>query len=458
MQRLRVLWIPGLLEDRLQQRGSTMIGLIGLVSGLRRYMRHLAASIGLAIFCAATAVAAQEADTEEAALEADDGLLSADELRVVVAPVAFYPDEVLAVVLPASTTGIQVVQAQRFLEKQASDASLQPNADWDPSVLALINYPDVIELMNADLDWTERLGNAVLDQQGDVMDAIQEARAEAAAAGYLKSDDKQTVTQTADTVVIQSADPEVIYVPQYDPVVIVEQSYATYPPPAYYNPYPPYYSPGATFFAGAVTGAAFAFAFNWGDDDIDIDFNGNGWGGNNTNINTGDINIGNNVDTDRFNGDRVRGDGGDKVKWNPKEERANRDTTAKKRKDVAAKPLGKGTADRTKQGQARDKKNQGGKKQQIGGQNKNKGNKAGLSNPQANRKTVKDSKRGNDSLNRGSGGASKRQGAGGNQQKMQKKKQGGGAFGGQSSGKRAGAQKSRGQKSMGGQGLPKKRK
>ena len=63
-----------------------------------------------------------------------------------------------------------------FLEKQAADSSLQPNPDWDPSVLALINYPDVIDLMNADLDWTERLGNAVLDQQGDVMDAIQGAR------------------------------------------------------------------------------------------------------------------------------------------------------------------------------------------------------------------------------------------------------------------------------------------
>ena len=432
-----------------------MISLTGLVSGLHRRLWPLAACIGLAIFCAAASVVAQEEDTQEAAVEADDGLLSADELRVIVAPVAFYPDEVLAVVLPASTTGIQIVQAQRFLEKQAADSSLQPNPDWDPSVLALINYPDVIDLMNADLDWTERLGNAVLDQQGDVMDAIQGARAEAAAAGYLKSDDKQTVTQTAETVVIQSADPEVIYVPQYDPVVVVEQSYASYPPPAYYNPYPPYYSPGATFFAGAITGAAFAFAFDWGGDDIDINV-----GGDNINIGGGDnINIGNDIDTDRFNGDRVRGEGGDKVKWNPKEERAKRDTTAKKRKDVAAQPLGKGNADRAKQGQARDRNNQTGKKQQIGGQNKNKGNKAGLGNPQGNRKTAKDSKRGNDSLNRSSADTRKRQGAGGNQQqKMQKKKQGGGAFGGQSSGKRANAQKSRGQKSMGGQGLPKKRK
>lgn len=454
MQRLRVPQIPGLLERRLQQRGSTMISLDGLVSELRRYMLPFAASIGLTIFCSATGIAAQEADTEEAAVEADDGLLSADELRVVVAPVAFYPDEILAVVLPASTTGIQIVQAQRFLEKQATDASLQPNADWDASILALINYPDVVDLMNADLDWTERLGNAVLDQQGDVMDAIQEARAEAAAAGYLKSDDKQTVTQTADTVVIQSADPEVIYVPQYDPVVVVEQSYASYPPPAYYNPYPPYYMPGATFFAGAITGAAFAYAFDWGGDDIDINV-----GGDNINIGGGDnINIGDNIDTDRFNGDRVRGEGGDKVKWNPKEERAKRDTTAKKRKDVAAKPLGKGTADRAKQSKARDRQNQAGKKQQIGGQNRNQGNKAGLGNPQSNRKTAKDSKRGNNSLNRGSGGANKRQGAGGQQQKMQKKKQGGGAFAGQTSGKRAGAQKSRGQKSMGGKGLPKKRR
>src|SRR5262245_1466085 len=103
----------------------------------------------------------QEATEQAAPAPEDTGLLSADELRVVVAPIAFYPDEVLAVVLPASTTGLQVVEAGRFLEKRKTDTSLKPDEDWDPSVAALINYPDVVNLMNADLDWTQKLGDAV---------------------------------------------------------------------------------------------------------------------------------------------------------------------------------------------------------------------------------------------------------------------------------------------------------
>lgn len=421
----------------------------GLVQFSRRAMQRwapIAASFGFLMLYDATAAPAQEADAdqEEAAAPAEEGLLSADELRIVVAPVAFYPDDVLALVLPASTTGIQIVQAQRFLEKQKSDSSLQPNEEWDPSILALINYPDVVDKLNADLDWTEQLGNAVLDQQGDVMDAIQQARAEAAAAGYLKSDDKQTVTQDQDTVVIQSADPEVVYVPDYDPEVIVQQTYATYPPPAYYDPYPPYYSPGATFFAGAITGAAFAYAFDWDNDDIDI--NDGGWGGNNTNINTGDINIGNKIDADKFNGDRVRNANGDKVKWNPDKQRQKRDTASTKRKQVKAAPLGKGTADKTKlQKQNRDAKATKGNKKRVGEQKQR--NQGGLTNPQNNRKAVKDSKRGNKSLSGASGG-NRRQG-GNSQLQTQKKRQGAGAFGGQGSGKKVGAQKSRGQKSMG---------
>jgi len=423
-----------------------MSGVMQLGVWAMRRWAPIAASCGFLMLYDAAASVAQEADEAEAVVAAEEGLLSADELRIIVAPVAFYPDDVLALVLPASTTGIQMVQAQRFLEKRESDSSLQPNEEWDPSILALINYPDVVDKLNADLDWTEQLGNAVLDQQGDVMDAIQQARAEAAAAGYLKSDDKQVVTQEKETIIIQSADPEVVYVPDYDPEVIVQQSYATYPPPAYYDPYPPYYSPGATFFAGAITGAAFAFAFDWGGDDIDINFNDGGWGGNNTNINTGDVNIGNKIDTDKFNGDRVRNANGDKVKWNPDKQRQKRDTASSKRKQVKAAPLGKGTADKTKlQKQNRDAKATKGNKKRVGEQKQR--NQGGLTNPQSNRKAVKDSKRGNQSLKSGSGGNRRQQGG---QRATQKRQQGAGAFGGQGSGKKVGAQKSRGQKSMGG--------
>ena len=99
------------------------------------------------------------------------GVFSAKELEDLVAPVALYPDELLGVVLAASTYPLQIVQAARFLEKHKSDASLQPNENWDTSVLALINYPEVIDKMNQDLEWTTSLGDAVFNQEADVMDA-----------------------------------------------------------------------------------------------------------------------------------------------------------------------------------------------------------------------------------------------------------------------------------------------
>src|SRR5262245_45587588 len=238
------------------------------------------------LFLVSEAAFAQEetaaADETAAAAPAP---LSADEIRKLVAPVALYPDDLLALVLPASTNPLQIVQAQRFLDKQAKDKSLKPDENWDPSVLALLNYPEVIAKMNDDLDWTENLGNAVIDQQKDVMDMIQQVRNEASAAGYLESNDKQVVVHEKETVVIKSADPVVIYAPSYDPQVVYVQSYASYPPPYYSPPYPYYYAPGAAFFTGMFVGAAFSYGFDWGGGDIDINTNIN----RNTNINTGDI-------------------------------------------------------------------------------------------------------------------------------------------------------------------------
>jgi hypothetical protein len=409
--------------------------------------------------CAAPSARSQEATEQEAAAP-DAELLSADELRVVVAPVALYPDDVLAVVLPASTTGLQIVEAGRFLEKRKTDESLKPDEDWDPSVAALINYPDVVDLLNADLDWTQKLGDAVLDQQADVMDTIQQIRAEAVSSGYLKSDEKQVIVQEKETVVIQSADPEVVYVPQYDPTVVVQQTYATYPPPVYYDPYPPYYAPGATFFAGAVTGAAFAFAFDWDDDDIDIDFDGNdGWGGNNVNINTGDINIGNTDIKNKFDGDRVQTRDGDKVKWNGDKNRKKRDRATDKRRDQTP---GVAQANRDRR-PGQDKAGDRGKQRQAGQQRNQERDRSGLGGYEKGRTASKDSKRGNKSLQGGASSAKKQKRSGGDKATTQAGRKrsghGGGAFSGSGGGgKKAGAQKSRGQKSMGGKGMPKKRK
>jgi hypothetical protein len=296
---------------------------------------------------------AQFADIQDqtaAAAPADEAaggaapMLTADELRELVAPVALYPDDLLAIVLPATTQPLQIVEAARFLEKQKTNKDLKPNENWDPSVLALLNYPEVITLMNDDLDWTQRLGNAVMDQQDGVLEAIQTARQSATAAGYLQSNDKQTVVTEKETIVIKSADPEVIYVPTYDPTPVVQNTYVSYPPPAYSTPYPYYYAPGAAFFTGMFVGAAFSYGFDWNNNDIDIDCCGD----NNINVNR-NTNVNRDNVQNKFNGDRnPKAKGGDGMKWSPQKARtkssATRPASAKPRPNSSgiAKQLGGG--------------------------------------------------------------------------------------------------------------------
>jgi hypothetical protein len=209
-----------------------------------------------------------------------DTNLSPDQLENLVSRIALYPDDLVALVLPASTQPVQVVQAQRLLDQRKSDPQAQPPKSWDPSVVGLLNYPEVIQLMNADLTWTEQLGTSVINQQSGVLDAIQAFRQKVAKAGNLKSDDRQKVTEQNQTIVIQSASPDVIYVPTYIPTTIIYAPAPGYPPPyAYSPPYPYYYSPAATFFAGAVFGTAVGYAIGW----------------NNHGIYSGDVNINRNV-------------------------------------------------------------------------------------------------------------------------------------------------------------------
>ena len=190
------------------------------LSPARLFLCSLVGWAGADFGDAAPGWAQESSAAQEAAAAPTAELLRPEELRKLVAPVALYPDDLLAVVLPASTNPLQIVQAQRFLDKRKTDQKLEPNSEWDPPILALINYPEVVSKMNADLDWTESLGNAVIDQQKDVMDMIQQIRAETYAGGYLKSDEKQVVVQEKETIIIQSADPEYIYVPSYDPQVV----------------------------------------------------------------------------------------------------------------------------------------------------------------------------------------------------------------------------------------------
>jgi len=227
---------------------------------------HAAAITALAFGNLAYLAAAGAAETP-AEPAAQGARLSAAELEELVGPVALYPDELLAIALPAATYPLQIVQAARFLEKKEEDPELQPDEEWDPSVLGLLNYPEVIDLMNQDLNWTWKLGEAVAEQQQDVMDAIQLFRAKVDGAGNLESNDKVTVVKETQgeqqIIVIESASPEVIYVPTYQPSTVVVQQATPYP--YYYSsPYPYYYSPAAAFWTGMFVGAAVGWGMSWG--------------------------------------------------------------------------------------------------------------------------------------------------------------------------------------------------
>lgn len=217
----------------------------------------------------------------------------ATELESLVGRIALYPDDLVAIILPASTNPLQVVQADRFLEKRKSDKNLKIDEKWDDSVKALVNYPDVVKMMSNDLDWTSALGEAVAADSGEVMAAVQAFRRKVNAAGNLKTDDKQKVVVEQEIIKIEQANPEVIYVPQYNPsTVVVYGGYSSWgyypaPYPVYYYPYPP----GAALAAGIVWGAALGAVWGgghwncgWGGNEININRNVNVSGGDRTNI------------------------------------------------------------------------------------------------------------------------------------------------------------------------------
>ena len=156
-----------------------------------------------------------------------------------VAPIALYPDPMLAQVLAASTYPLEIIQLQQWLtkHKDLKDKALADAVQkepWDPSVQALAGLPDVVKRLADDIKWTSELGNAFLAQQSDVMDAVQRMRAKAKDKGNLKSNEQMKVetkvVESKHVVVIEQANPQVVYVPSYNPTVV-------YGPPVY--PYPP---------------------------------------------------------------------------------------------------------------------------------------------------------------------------------------------------------------------------
>lgn len=256
-------------------------------------------------------------------------MLPPEQLDSLVAPIALYPDALLAQTLAASTYPLEVVQLQQWLAKNPNvkDKALvdavakQP---WDPAVQSMAAFPDAVKRLADDIQWTLQLGNAVLAQESDVMAAVQRMRKGAVDKGALKSGEQQKVEtkviETKEVIVIEPTNPQVIYVPSYDPWAVWGHPYYPYP-----SIYYPYYYPGAAFVSFGVGFAMGAFwggmwgNCGWGGGgsiDIDIDNNFNRGDGNRGNGNRGDGNRGGNRgDGNRGGGNR--GGGGASWKHNP---------------------------------------------------------------------------------------------------------------------------------------------
>ena len=214
-----------------------------------------------------TAVYAREARVQDAPQDQAPPMIPNDQLDSLVAPIALYPDPLLSQVLVASTYPLEIVQLQQWLEKHKDlkgDALVAAveKEDWDPSIQAMAALPDAVKQLSENIKWTTDLGNAFLAQQNDVMDAVQRMRMKAKDAGNLKSTEQMKVetkvVETKTVVVIEQANPQVVYVPSYNPVVV-------YGPPVY--PYPPiYYPPPGYYAAGAVIGFGVGIAIGaaWG--------------------------------------------------------------------------------------------------------------------------------------------------------------------------------------------------
>jgi Protein of unknown function (DUF3300) len=238
--------------------------------------RHVAAVLFTLLLAQASLLQAQQPPAPPPP-GADPGqqapLLSPNQLQDLVAPIALYPDPILSQVLVASTYPLEVMEAYQWLQRNPglTGAALTQAADqqnWDPSVQALVMFPDVMKQLSADVTWVTNLGNAFLQQQDDVMNAVQGMRLKAQQAGKLSSTPQQEVSTTSDSgqqeIVINPVSPDVIYVPEYDPLWI-------WGPPVYY-PYPRWFwpprrGPGFIFFGGPIQVGLF-FGGGWG-----------GWGG-----------------------------------------------------------------------------------------------------------------------------------------------------------------------------------
>src|SRR5947207_6396390 len=257
----------------------------------RKLFHRVIAIAGLAFISSGSSAFAQQAQSQVMTTTTSDTeqapKIPNDQLDSLVAPIALYSDPLLAQTLAASTYPLEIIQLQQWMErnknltgKALADAVAKQL--WDPSVQGLVEFPDVVQRTAGNVQWTTDLGNAVLAQQSDVMGAVQRMRGKAQGTGNLKTSAQQVVeTQTVPSgkqvIKIEQANPDVVYVPSYDPTVVYGP-----PPPQYpYYPYTyPGYVPGTALMwgAGIALGAAAwgAWGGHWGDCD---------WNGGNVKIN-----------------------------------------------------------------------------------------------------------------------------------------------------------------------------
>ncbi len=268
-------------------------------------MRHNTLVVLLTVAVAATYIPASWSAALPQTAAPSGGLNQAD-LEELLGPIALYPDELLANVLAASVYPQELLAAQAYLDK-GGDAKKVNEQPWESPVRTIANIPDVLKFLTENLDWTQAVGQAYIIQSTDVMKAVQGLRKKANETGALKSNEQQTVVTEGSTIIIEPADPQVIYVPQYNPqVVYVEQP-----------------SNDDAVLAGLIgfgVGVAVGACFN---DNFYCGWNsgcvGWGWGGGyhgdvdidrNTNINVGDVNIGSGNTIN--GGDRTNVRGGDR--------------------------------------------------------------------------------------------------------------------------------------------------
>ncbi len=287
----------------------------------RGLQRGIGAIWVLAMLFGVPMACAQEVAAEQTVV--DDDLLSDADLEKLLAPVALYPDTLLTQILLAATYPLDVVKAGRFVDANADTpdkdrAALAEEAGWDPSVQTLAaGFPGIVTRMNDHLDWTEQVGDALLAQPDDVLDTVQRLRDDAAATGYLTTNDAQTVIVNADdTITIAPTNPQVVYVPAYDPQVVYTQP-APVTNPVYVD------SGSGTDFGDVLATGAIVFGTamildNIFDNDDPWDDYWRGppqvdWSNNDfrprpgVNVD-GDVNIGSNNTVNRINRETTRGD------------------------------------------------------------------------------------------------------------------------------------------------------